>query len=181
MGNEKESKPKQGSSNSLILVVILLLVLLVLGGGGVAAFMMLSGGEEKAQNQSNNSDAWVEGQEDQTKSKKRSQAIYYKLKPTFMVKIIEKRRNVEKTRYLQVDVAIMARDQAVIDAVELHKPLIKDTLNVILTSSDYQELLTIKGKRKIQVEAKKALNKILLKEEKFSGVKAVLFTNFLVQ
>ena len=95
MGNEKESKPKQGGSNSLILVVILLLVLLVLGGGGVAAFMMLSGGEEKAQNQSNNSGAWVEGQEDQAKSKKRSQAIYYKLKPTFMVKVIEKRRNAE--------------------------------------------------------------------------------------
>ena len=165
--DEKAADNTEGKkSNKTLLIIIAVMALLVLGGGAAGVYFFVladSGTQDKA--------AEVK------KKEEKAEAIYYTIKPTFMVKIGKGK----KTRYLQVDVAVMARDPVIIEAVKQHRPLIMNDLLAMFAHSDYPTLISVKGKRKLQLEGMEKINAILKREENFTGVRAVLFTTFMVQ
>ncbi len=175
--SEEATDNSKGHSKKLLWVILGLLGLLLIGGGGAAAFFLLAGNNAPKVTQQGGGDSWVESTPEGQATAEKTPAIYYELTPTFMVKIA----NGKQSHYLQVDVSVMSRDQLVIDAVKLHKPLIVSELLAIFNAASYDSLFTIKGKRELQIKALDNINGMLRREEKISGVRAVLFTNFMVQ
>ncbi|MDX1694211.1 MAG: flagellar basal body-associated protein FliL [Ketobacteraceae bacterium] len=154
-----EEKPK--SKMMLIIIIAVLVALLV--GGGVAAFFLMSGGDEAA---SEDEAALAE-----------APAIYYELKPPFVVNYTWKGRQ----RYVQIGVAIMTRNEAVIGAIQKHMPLVRNNLVMLFGSQEFEGLRSMEGKEALRQKALEEIQAIVTEEMGEGGVEKVLFTNFVMQ
>jgi flagellar FliL protein len=104
-------------------------------------------------------------------------AIYQDLKPSFIVHFMDG----QKPRYLQVELAVMSRDPAVMDAIKVHAPLIRGQIIDAIGREPYVALATEEGKQRMREEIRALIENIVSREAHVSGVEAVLLTNFVVQ
>ena len=104
-------------------------------------------------------------------------AIYHPLEPPFIVNFQERGR----TRYLQVTVEVMTRDQKVIDAITEHAPLIRNNILLLLSSQTSETLHSPAGKEQIRASVLEEVNKVLDEQASLEGVEAVYFTSFVSQ
>lgn len=104
-------------------------------------------------------------------------ALYYPLRPPFVVNFEHRGR----VRYLQVSITLMARDPAVIEAVQQHMPLIRNRVILLLGGEDFEELRTDEGRELLRLALLEALQEILEEELGKPGIEQVLFTNFVMQ
>lgn len=100
--------------------------------------------------------------------------IYHELRPAFVA-------NLPGGRFLQVELDLMAHDQAVIDAVERHNPAIRNDLLLLLGNQNPSEVASLEGKLNVQREAVQAINTILAKREQNLKVEEVYFSSFVMQ
>lgn len=123
-------------------------------------------------------------------------AIYFPLK-TFTVNYDVNGRQ----RFLQAELTLMYRDEAVLKTLELHMPAVRNSLVMLLSRQVFDELQTAEGKEKLRTEALAEIQGIIAKEvaasaektdEEEKGDKAktkppepnieqVLFTQFVMQ
>lgn len=167
---EGEAPAEESSGGSKKkLIIIILLVLVVLGaGGGAAAFFLMGGEDEVAE------DEVVE----EVVEEPEIPAEYIKLKPEFVVGFQVGTRQ----RFVQTSIEVMTRQQTVVDALELHAPMIRNEVIRIISNQDFSVLRTGEGRLALQQELKKALTTIVKTEAgSEDGVEAVLFTNFVMQ
>ena len=161
---EGAEKPK--SKMLLIIIIGALVVLLV--SGGVAAFFILSGGDEKGK---------AEGESEEEVEVQHTAAIYFDFKPPFIVNYQWSGRQ----RYVQISLSVMTRNQAAVDAIQKHMPLIRNNLVMVFSSQDFEMLRTAEGKEAVRKAALDEMQKILLEEMGEPGIEQVLFTNFVMQ
>ncbi|UZE94948.1 flagellar basal body-associated FliL family protein [Alkalimarinus alittae] len=160
--NEEETGGK--SSKKLIIIVAIVVILAV--GLAVGATLFFLKGDSSA------SDAAEVPVEEVKKP-----AIYFDIKPPFVVTFDVEGRQ----RYMQVFVSAQSRDQASLDALELHMPLIRNKLIMLFSSQDFQGLQTAEGKASLRLASLNLINEILEKEASGSSIEQVLFTNFVMQ
>lgn len=122
-------------------------------------------------------------------------AIYFPLK-TFTVNYDVNGRQ----RFLQAELTLMYRDEAVLKTLELHMPAVRNSLVMLLSRQVFDELQTAEGKEKLRTEALAEIQGIIAKETAASAEKAddekdkdakekpssanveqVLFTQFVMQ
>lgn len=84
-------------------------------------------------------------------------------------------------RYLQVNISVMARDGALIEAAKNHLPHIRNNLIVLFSGQDFSMLSSVEGKEKLRTLALEEIQSILRKEIGAPGIEAVYFTNFVMQ
>jgi len=154
---------KSGGKKKLIIIVALLLVL---AGGGAAAYFFLFSG-------SNNEGA----AEADAAALANEPSIYLALDPAFTIDFMVDGRQ----RYVQLNMAVKSKNAAQVDAVNLHMPLIRNSLVLLYSSQSFDELQTAEGKAALKVAALDAINGILEQETGQGGIDAVLFTNFVMQ
>lgn len=154
--------PKKGGK----LILILVLALLVLGGGGAAAFFVLGGKGGKA----HKADAKPPVQ----LTKK---AEYLPLDPALVVNF----KDAQAVRFLQVGVTLMSHDPQAIEAAKESMPVIRNALLMLFSNQDASTLMGADGKRKLQAEALKAVQKIVHQQIGRNGIEAVYFTSFVMQ
>lgn len=159
---EAAEKPK---SKMLLIIIIALVVVLV--GGGAAAFFMLSGGDKDKK----------EGEAEASEEAAHAPAIYFDMKPPFIVNFQVNGRQ----RYVQVSLSVMTRKQAVVDLIQKHMPLIRNNLVMMLSSQDFEVLRTPEGKESLRQATLEDIQKIVTEETGEPGVEQVLFTNFVMQ
>lgn len=157
---QEEEKPK---SNMMLIIIVALVAVLL--GGGIAAFFLMSGGDEP-------STAAAEDNEPTSRP-----AIYFEIKPPFVVNYEWQGRR----RYVQISVAIMARKDKVIEAVQKHMPLVKSRLVDIFSAQNFDGLKTEEGKEAMRSAALEELQKIVNDELGEPGVENLFFTNFVMQ
>lgn len=104
-------------------------------------------------------------------------AMYYAFDPPFIVNFDDD----QAVRFLQLQMQAMAREQAVLDAMKLHEPLIRNNLLMLMNGRDYKSLMDRDGKEQLRQECLKEIQRILTKETGKPGVEDVLFTSFVVQ
>lgn len=104
-------------------------------------------------------------------------AIYVPLTPPFTVNFSGDSR----ARFLQIGVDLMTRDPAVEDTVKQHMPVIRNNLVMLFSSKTSAELSTPEGKKQLQGEALKTVQKVLERETGSKGVEAAYFTSFVMQ
>lgn len=104
-------------------------------------------------------------------------AQYLPLTPAIVVNLND---NVTM-RYLQVDIELMTRSNAGIEAATLHMPRIRNTLMLLFTQQHFEDIVTREGKEKLQKDALSAVQAVLKEETGKTRIEALYFTNFVMQ
>ncbi|WP_061241391.1 flagellar basal body-associated protein FliL [Ectopseudomonas composti] len=104
-------------------------------------------------------------------------AIYQDLMPAFVVNFNYQNR----TRYLQVSMALMGRDAAGMEKLKVHMPVLRNRLVMLLSGQDFATLQTPLGKEMLLQQALASVQELAQKETGSTVVEQVLFTNFVLQ
>ncbi|MFP8965881.1 flagellar basal body-associated FliL family protein [Pokkaliibacter sp. CJK22405] len=163
----EEEKPKGKKK----LIIIIVLALLVLGGGGAAAYFFLFASSDEP------------APEAQAQEPARIRALYVRLrmpgdKPSFVVSLTDTNG---RQHFMQIFAEAKTRDQAMVDALTLHMPLVCDRLNFVFSAANFEEIQTNEGKLALQQKALDAVKDVISKETGKSDVEAILFTNMVMQ
>ena len=105
-----------------------------------------------------------------------SSSDFFALAPQFVVNLNDE----EAMRFLQIEVQVIAKKTAAMDAVRANDPIVRNRLMLLFSSQTYHALLTREGKEKLQLDAMAEINKVLA-EQKKPHVNGVVFTNFVMQ
>ena len=75
----------------------------------------------------------------------------------------------------------MARDEAIIDAVKQHMPVIRNSLISLFSSQEFKTISTREGKEALRQEVLAEIQQILEQQTGEPGVEDVYFTSFVMQ
>ena len=103
--------------------------------------------------------------------------IYLALEPPLVVSF----ESPAAMRFLQVTVEVMARDAAVIEAVEQHNPVIRNNLLMLVGGADLKTLSTREGKEDLRSRALAEVQAVVESQIGEPGVEDLYFTSFVVQ
>lgn len=167
--DENEDVKPKGSSTKM-LIIILAVLLLVLIAGGVTTYFLLSG--DKSEKPAEQADVEAAPVEEVVRT-----PIYVPLNPAFLANFEDQ----STASYLQVDVQVMTYSKDVEEAIKVHMPRIRNDLLLLFSSQKFDEINTVKGKRKLSTDALKVVRDVLESARAPSEVEAVLFTSFVMQ
>ncbi|KIP96737.1 MULTISPECIES: flagellar basal body-associated protein FliL [Pseudomonas] len=162
---EAGSKPP-GKLKLIIAIVLALLLAVGLSVGGTWFFLSKGAAKEEASHEQAENAAPV-----------KQPAIYEELTPAFVVNFTQNGR----ARYMQVSVALMTRDQAGLDALKVHMPVLRNNLVMLFSSQDFATLITPVGKEMLRQQATASVQQLAEKETGKVTVEQVLFTNLVLQ
>lgn len=158
MAEEEASEAQQKKSPLLLFIVIALV--LVAGSIGGTLFFLSGGGDEEV----------VEEEVDPP-------AIYFAINPKFQTNYDVNGR----PRLFQLAIALVTREQDVVDALGMHLPTIKSRLVILLSGQKFETLQTPEGRQQLREQSLAAVREILNAEIGKPGVEQVLFTDFVMQ
>ncbi|WP_296217205.1 flagellar basal body-associated protein FliL [Pseudomonas sp. UBA2684] len=161
-----EAKPA-GKLKLIILIVVALLLAVGLSIGGT--WFLLSKDAPK--------DASAAEASAESAAPVKQAAIYEELAPAFVVNFNHNGR----ARYMQVSVALMARDQVALDALKVHMPVLRNRLVMLFSGQDFEALVTPVGKEMLRQQATASVQELAQKETGQLAVEQVLFTNLVLQ
>ncbi len=104
-------------------------------------------------------------------------AMYFEFEPAFVVNIVDQ----GEMRMLDINVAVLARDEDSLEAVKQNSPALRSKLIDLLEGRDYRVLLTRDGKESLRQECVGALQKVLAHEAGRAAIEDVYFTNLIMQ
>lgn len=155
-----------GKKKKLVLLAVIVGgLLLVAVGATILALGLWGGGEAAAQDEA------------VAAAPARAPAIYERLEPPFLANYSVEGRQ----RYLQVSIALMSREQAAIDALKLHMPLVRNRIVMLLGGEDFGQLQSDAGRGQLQQSVLAAVQEILQAEIGRAGVEQVFFTDLVMQ
>jgi flagellar FliL protein len=157
-----EEDSKGGGKKGLIVMIVVVLVAVGASIGGTIFF--LGANEETAEAAA-------------PEVLKPTEAIYHQMRPSFIVNYATD----TKPRYLQVELSVMAREGALIEALIDHTPLVRSRILKELSDASFDSIRTHEGKEALRETLLVALNDVIEQETGESGLEAVLFTNFVLQ
>jgi flagellar FliL protein len=160
----------------LILLGGLGVVLLALAGGGTWFALSMLG--DKKPETAEPAAEHAEGEHPaEEKGGPQKTSVYEALDPAFLANYLINGRQ----RYLQLSLSVMAREQAGIDAVHLHMPLIRNRVVMVLSGESFEGLQSDEGRLQLQQKLLAGIQEILQKETGKPGIEQVFFTNFVMQ
>ena len=166
MADEQNPEESSGGKKNVILFAVVLLVAVGASVGGTMFFLGGSSGETAAP-----------AAAARLAENKRQSAIYYNMRPAYIINYVTG----AKPRFLQVEFTVMARNEAAIEAVILHMPLIRSESVNFLTEQNFLELQTQEGKGSVRRGIVVLVNSILKSYEVQPGIESALITNFVLQ
>ncbi|AZZ46067.1 flagellar basal body-associated protein FliL [Pseudomonadaceae bacterium SI-3] len=152
----------------LIILIVLGLLLAVGVSVGATLYFMSQGEADKPADDAASEDA----------APQRQAAIYEVLAPAFIVNFTNAGG---RQRYMQVSVALMSRDQAALDGLKEHMPLLRNQLVMLFSSQDFASLATPVGQEMLRQQATASVQELAQKEIGKLAIEQVLFTNFVLQ
>lgn len=137
------NQPK-GSKTTTILIVIIAVLVLVMGGVGAWLFLGSDDG-------------------DSSDSAKKEENVlgplkYLTLVPEFVVNFGPG----SKVRYLQVDLQVATRDEAVLETIRTYRPVLRNDILIVLSSVSFDDLRERSGKEALQKKLLNTINKVVV-------------------
>lgn len=154
-------EPKKNKMKTIVLVAVALIVAIIVSVAGTWFFLGRSTAET----------------EPVQEVLAKQQAIYEVLTPAFVVNF----KSEGKARYLQVSVALMARNQADLNELKIHMPTLRNQLVMMFSSQNFDELNTTLGIELLKQKATVAIQELALIEVGKPVIEQVLFTNVVMQ
>lgn len=168
--DQANAEEASGGGKKKLIIIIVAVVLLIVIAVGTTVFLM-SGDDTSSEDESTEETAEAVVEEVVIP------AQYIKMKPRFIVNY-----NVgTRQRFLQASIEIMTRSQGVVDAIELHNPMLRNEIVRILSDQDFKALRSPEGRLALKTELQEKLISIVEREAGVEGIEAVLFTDFVMQ
>ena len=162
-----DAPPAKKNKLKRILLLVFLIVLAI--GLAVAATLWFRNGSLPGM-------ATGEVAEEQVKELEYQPSVYLKLEKPLLAMVQTEGRQ----RYVQIYAALEAESQVVLDAADLHMPLLRSQLVQLMGSRNFDALRTPQGREELAEEMTKKVNELLANEGGLP-IRHLLFTNFVVQ
>ncbi len=163
MAEEELDLDAKGSSKKKLIIMIVLVLALV--GGSVGITLMLVGGDSTAEESEAEPEEVVQ------------KPIYLPLE-----KIVSAFQQGGGARFVQIEMELMAYDQAALDAVQAHMPAIRNDLLRIIGTQTYEVLNSEAGKERLRGDIVTAIQAILTQQHyEGEGIQQVYITSFVMQ
>ena len=104
-------------------------------------------------------------------------AIYEPMAPAFVANFNQNGRQ----RYMQVSITLLARNQADLDALKVHMPVIRNNLVMLFSGQTFDSLATSVGQEMLRQKATASVQEVAQKELGKVVIDQALFTNFVLQ
>lgn len=166
--DDNAEAPKQGLNKKRVVLFAVLGVLIIglsVGGTLFAIHMFSDSAEEQVDSEA------------EALPPLPQPAIYYPLKPAIVVNFSVKGRQ----RFLQAELVVLTRENDVISAIELHQPMIRNALVLLIGGQTFTDLQSAEGKELLRQQCLQEIQRLLQEEIGKPGIEQVLFTNFVMQ
>lgn len=160
----KEPSSKGKGKLKLILLIVLVLILAIGASVGATWYFMHSAQSKPAE-------------QEQAHSNVKPPAIFEQMLPAFVANFNQNGRQ----RYLQVSITLLARNQADLDALKVHMPVIRNNLVMLFSAQDFDTLATPVGQEMLRQKATASVQAVAQKEVGKVVIEQLLFTNFVLQ
>lgn len=161
-GSEEVEANSAGGKKKLILIIVGALLLVGVATGGALMFI---GGESSE----------AEVVEEQLPV--RDDPTYVDLKPPFTVNLDPQ----DPVGFLQISLQVLTYNDEVADALEKHKPLIRNNLVLLFGKQKSVDLRQPEGKEKLQKSALETVQQVINQQGSGGKVDNVFFTSFVMQ
>ncbi|CAI8715934.1 MULTISPECIES: flagellar basal body-associated protein FliL [Pseudomonas] len=104
-------------------------------------------------------------------------AIFEPMAPAFVANYNQNGRQ----RYMQVSITMLARNQADLEALKVHMPVIRNNLVMLFSGQDFATLATPVGQEMLRQKATASVQEVAQKELGKVVIEQLLFTNFVLQ
>ena len=104
-------------------------------------------------------------------------AIFEPMAPAFVANYNQNGRQ----RYMQVSITMQGRNQADLDALKVHMPVIRNNLVMLFSGQDFTALATPVGQEMLRQKATASVQEVAQKELGKVVIEQLLFTNFVLQ
>lgn len=171
MADEQDAAEAQAPVAKVGLVQILIFVVLagaIQAGVGFMTASMVKGAI---------TDAMTEEEEPEVEVADLEPANYLPLDPPLVVNFDDN----GESRFLQVSVQVMSRDQKVYEEAKIHAPAIRNSLLLLLGTVNYEMVTTRSGKEELQTMALTTADDVMASLSGVRGLDGLYFTNFVVQ
>lgn len=158
----------RGPGMGKLLVVSLVMSLVMSGGIGAGLYFMLQPQIAALQP--------VDPNAKEAPKKSKLPPIYYSLEEPFIVNLAS-----QGTRFLQVTVEIMTRENKVIEAVQKHRPLLRNNLLLLFSAQTPASIGSSEGKEELRNAALAELQSVLANLGEPAEVEDLYFTSLVVQ
>lgn len=158
-GSEEIKKNPAKGKKWLMIIAIITSVLIA---GGIAAYFLIA---KKPP---------IAGKEEKEQPPK--PAFYLSL-DRFVVNIAKSKRS----RYLQLNVDVLVREEKFLQTLQTHLPKIKNNLVFLLSNLEEEQIFSAEGKDTLRKQVLKEIQNIMEEEIGKPTVEDVFFTNFVVQ
>jgi flagellar protein FliL len=108
----------------------------------------------------------------------REPAIYVPLDPPFVVSFNDESG---ETRFLQLTLQAMARDEHTIEAVKTHAPAIRNAFLFLISAYKVEDLSSLEGKEKLRAAMLASANEIMEINTGEPGIEELYFTSLVIQ
>lgn len=166
---ENEQQAEEASGGGKKKIILLGVIGLTLLGGGIFAgpmvMNMISPPEEEA----------AEGEAEVDVDKPE---LFASLHPPLVVNFKDAFGD---SHYMQITMEVMARDQAVIDAVKAHIPVIRNGLILLYGAAVYEEVITTEGKEKMLADGLAKIQELMSTRTDEGEIEALYFTSLIIQ
>lgn len=157
------------AKGGLLKKLILVAGALVIAGGGIFIGMSFTGDDE-AQADGDQAEAEAAPSE--------GPAIYQSLHPPLVVNFKDQ---LGEAHFMQVTMEVMARDQAVVNAIREHMPVIRNALILLYANAIYEEVTTREGKEQMLADGLAEIRRVMTEQIGEPGIEAVYFTSLVIQ
>ena len=104
-------------------------------------------------------------------------AIFEPMAPAFVANYNQNGRQ----RYMQVSITMLGRNQADLEALKVHMPVIRNNLVMLFSGQDFATLATPVGQEMLRQKATASVQEVAQKELGKVVIEQLLFTNFVLQ
>ncbi|MBF8730753.1 flagellar basal body-associated protein FliL [Pseudomonas guariconensis] len=161
--SEAVKDPATKGKLKLILLMVLALLLAVGLSVGATWFVMHKSGPVPA---------------DPAQANVKLAAIYEPLAPSFVINFNQNGRQ----RYMQVSITMQGRNQADLDALKVHMPVIRNNLVMMFSGQGFDTLASSPvGQEMLRQKATAVVQEVAQKEVGKPVIDQLLFTNFVLQ
>ncbi len=165
--NEVVEEKSGGGMMKMIMFGGVAVVLLAIGVfAGPAIMNMISPPEE------------VEEAADAAAEPSNDPALYTSLHPPLVVNFKDAMGD---SHFMQITMEVMARDQEVINSVREHVAVIRNSLILLFSGANYEEVTTREGKEQMLADGLAEIQGVMTEITGESGVEAVYFTSLVIQ
>jgi len=168
MAKSEAAVKEPGSKSKLKLIIVIVLgVLLAVGLSVGATWYFMHSAQSKP------APAPVEAV-----SNGKQPAIFEPMPPAFVANFKDASG---RQRYMQVSITLLARNQADLDALKVHMPVIRNNLVMLFSGQAYETLATPVGQELLRQKATASVQEVAQKEVGKVVVEQLLFTNYVLQ